>query len=421
MPRRGPTGLPLFARLRGQIPLVLLVGCVLPALIVGDTHFVHLLPLSAASVAFYASLASSLVGLALFRRLGSFPGITSLGQVAPAVVGPYTLALLAILIGRLPYSRPVLLMSAALCAVVFYGLWLYCRRRCSPTFYLLPKTAFAAGRARVATANVNVPLRTLERNAVIVADFRHEHSPAWQEYLLNASLAGIPVYHSKQLQESLLGQVEIEHLSENTFGAVRPDELYTRLKRGGDVALSIGLAPLLAVVFLLVALAIKLDSPGPVFFVQRRRGHRGEIFKLYKFRSMQDSRGRAPSVDSEKTRDNDPRVTRVGRFLRRYRIDELPQVLNVLRGEMSWIGPRPEACELSAWYQSSIAFYGYRHLVRPGITGWAQVHQGHVHGIDDVKEKLQYDFYYIKNFSWWLDALIVLRTVRTLVFGNGAR
>jgi lipopolysaccharide/colanic/teichoic acid biosynthesis glycosyltransferase len=125
--------------------------------------------------------------------------------------------------------------------------------------------------------------------------------------------------------------------------------------------------------------------------------------------------------ESAKTLDRDPRITRVGRILRRYRLDELPQVINILRGEMSWIGPRPEARELSDWYHSEIPFYGYRHIVRPGITGWAQVHQGHVHDVNAVVEKLQFDFYYIKYFSAWLDLLIVLRTVRTLLVGNGAK
>ncbi|HTG37985.1 sugar transferase, partial [Sphingomonas sp.] len=114
-------------------------------------------------------------------------------------------------------------------------------------------------------------------------------------------------------------------------------------------------------------------------------------------------------------------VTRIGRFLRQSRIDELPQLINVLKGEMSWIGPRPEASVLSQWYESKIPFYRYRHIVRPGITGWAQVHQGHVANVDEVTEKLHYDFYYIKQFSLWIDLIIVGRTIRTMMTGFGAR
>jgi lipopolysaccharide/colanic/teichoic acid biosynthesis glycosyltransferase len=121
------------------------------------------------------------------------------------------------------------------------------------------------------------------------------------------------------------------------------------------------------------------------------------------------------------TGHEDDRITRVGAFLRRTRIDELPQIINILKGEMSWIGPRPEALVLSSWYVGEIPFYRYRHVVRPGISGWAQVNQGHVAGVDEVHQKLQYDFFYIKYFSPWLDLLILFRTVKTMATGFGSR
>jgi lipopolysaccharide/colanic/teichoic acid biosynthesis glycosyltransferase len=121
------------------------------------------------------------------------------------------------------------------------------------------------------------------------------------------------------------------------------------------------------------------------------------------------------------TGEDDERITRVGAVLRRTRIDELPQILNILRGEMSWIGPRPEAEILSIWYTNELPFYRYRHVVKPGISGWAQVNQGHVSDVDEVHRKLQYDFYYIKYFSPWLDLLILFRTVKTMLTGFGSR
>ena len=121
------------------------------------------------------------------------------------------------------------------------------------------------------------------------------------------------------------------------------------------------------------------------------------------------------------TVEDDERITRVGKFLRRTRLDEIPQVINILRGEMSFIGPRPEALPLSDWYEQELPFYSYRHIVRPGLTGWAQVNQGHVAELEEVSHKLQYDFYYIKNFSAWLDIVIVLRTIRIVLFGFGWR
>jgi lipopolysaccharide/colanic/teichoic acid biosynthesis glycosyltransferase len=121
------------------------------------------------------------------------------------------------------------------------------------------------------------------------------------------------------------------------------------------------------------------------------------------------------------TEDDDPRITRVGRFIRKYRIDELPQIWNIIRGDMSWIGPRPEAISLAEWYAKDIPFYIYRHAVRPGISGWAQVNQGNVAKLDAAAVKLQYDFFYIKNFSPWLDILIFVKTIRTILTGFGSK
>ena len=169
---------------------------------------------------------------------------------------------------------------------------------------------------------------------------------------------------------------------------------------------------------------IRFDSTGPVLFRQERMGYRGLPFIMYKFRTM---RPRAAVGDEEAAREDamtraqDDRITRVGRFLRKWRIDELPQIINVFRGEMSWIGPRPEAVALSRWYEAEIPFYLYRHIVRPGLTGWAQVNQGHVTSVEDVWEKLNFDFYYVKNFSAWLDALILFRTIPTMLSGYGSK
>ena len=152
-------------------------------------------------------------------------------------------------------------------------------------------------------------------------------------------------------------------------------------------------------------------------------GYGGKPFTLYKFRSMRVAPTSAAAGDVQKdmTESDDDRITRIGKLIRRTRIDELPQLLNILLGQMSWIGPRPETLALSAWYEDKIPFYRYRHILRPGITGWAQVKQGHVTSVDDVKEKLEYDFYYVRNFSVWLDILIVMQTVRVIFRGHGAK
>ena len=178
---------------------------------------------------------------------------------------------------------------------------------------------------------------------------------------------------------------------------------------------------LLSPLFLLLAVLIKFDSPGPVFFRQERVGFRGRPLVVFKFRTMRHAPAGAGDRESAITLADDQRITRLGRVLRRTRLDELPQILNILRGEMSWIGPRPEATALSQWYEREIAHYRYRHIVRPGISGWAQINQGHVAAVADVEAKLHYDFFYIRNFSPWLDLLILARTVGTVVTGFGAK
>jgi lipopolysaccharide/colanic/teichoic acid biosynthesis glycosyltransferase len=178
--------------------------------------------------------------------------------------------------------------------------------------------------------------------------------------------------------------------------------------------------PFALLVIVPAAIAIRLDSPGPILFRQKRVGHAGKPIIVYKFRTM-----RTVQVEDERraamTADDDDRVTRVGRFLRKVRLDELPQIFNILKWEMSWIGPRPEAEVLSIWYTSELPFYRYRHVVKPGISGWAQVNQGHVAEVEEVHRKLQYDFYYIKYFSPWLDLLILFRTIKTMLTGSGAK
>ncbi|MDP8913268.1 MAG: sugar transferase, partial [Pseudomonadota bacterium] len=255
----------------------------------------------------------------------------------------------------------------------------------------------------------------------IVADLRADMPERWETFLADCALNGIQVMHVKQVQESLTGKVAIEHLSENTLGTLLPNLFYSNAKRIGDLLLCIVAAPAVALVLALAALAIRIDSPGPVLFRQQRMGYRGRPFTMYKLRTMREQ----PHIEDARvaaiTRGQDERVTRVGRILRRYRIDELPQIVNILSGEMSWIGPRPEAVPLAAWYEAELPFYRYRHIVRPGITGWAQVRQGHVAEVEEVLSKLHYDFYYIKHFSLWLDLLILSGTFRTIFSGFGSR
>jgi sugar transferase (PEP-CTERM system associated) len=191
------------------------------------------------------------------------------------------------------------------------------------------------------------------------------------------------------------------------------------LKRALDIVASLALLTLTLPTLLIAVIAIKLDSKGPVLYRQERVGRRGQIFHIAKFRTMRvdAEQGCGPQWASV----GDPRVTRVGRFLRRMRIDELPQILNVLKGEMSFVGPRPERPHFVRHLAAEIPFYAERHRVRPGITGWAQINYPYGASIEDAREKLSYDLYYIKNFSFLFDLLIILSTAKAVFLDRGGR
>jgi len=178
------------------------------------------------------------------------------------------------------------------------------------------------------------------------------------------------------------------------------------------------LAGLLLCAPLLVAIgiAVKLDSRGPMFFIQQRAGRNGRPFGLLKFRTMRPCK----EARSEWVSDNIDRITRVGHYLRRFRFDELPQLVNVLRGDMNLVGPRPHPVTNQAVFMEKIAYYGLRSTVRPGVTGWAQIRYGYANNLAEETEKMRYDLYYIKNRSLWLDVRIMLETLATVLFGKGA-
>lgn len=250
----------------------------------------------------------------------------------------------------------------------------------------------------------------------VVADFSAKLEPKWEHFLAFSALQGIPVYHVKEFNESISGRVAVDYRWENTFGAIVPALIYPQFKRVIDVLAALLFLPLVVLIVGVSGVLIKLETAGPILYRQRRVGSGGRTFTIFKMRTMTHCNDGTPY-----TREGDKRITQVGAFLRRYRIDELPQVFNILRGEMSWIGPRPEAVSLAEWYGQEIPFYVYRHVVRPGLTGWAQVHQGNVAAVDAARLKLEYDFFYIKHLSFWLDAVIAAKTLNTIITGFGSR
>jgi lipopolysaccharide/colanic/teichoic acid biosynthesis glycosyltransferase len=168
----------------------------------------------------------------------------------------------------------------------------------------------------------------------------------------------------------------------------------------------------------LIILAVRLSSPGPIFFSQTRVGYRGRLFTAYKFRTMRENAEAQGAVWAAK---DDPRVTSIGRFMRSSRLDEIPQLWNVLRGDMAFVGPRPERPEFVQWLSQEIPYYDLRHMLRPGITGWAQVRFRYGASLEETKRKLEYDLYYIKHHSIGLDLLIMFETIKTIILRRGAQ
>jgi exopolysaccharide biosynthesis polyprenyl glycosylphosphotransferase len=237
--------------------------------------------------------------------------------------------------------------------------------------------------------------------------------------LLETRIRGVVVEDALDFYEHLTGKIAIEAL---TPGALILSKGFNHEGLGQCVARCISLSVALAVlvlcapILLLVAVAIKLESRGPVFFVQERAGWNGKSFQLLKFRTMHP----AESRPSEWVQDNVGRITRVGKWLRRFRIDEVPQMINVLRGEMNLIGPRPHPITNQNIFMEYIAYYGWRSTVRPGVTGWAQVRYGYANNLEQETEKMRYDLYYIKNHTLWLDLRILVETVLIMLTGRGA-
>lgn len=246
-----------------------------------------------------------------------------------------------------------------------------------------------------------------------------DHPKSLLLHLTEALPTDIRLQIVPDIYEALFGRLNFETLADIPLMDVGhpPDNAWNKFgKRVFDMVFSLFFLILLTPLFLLVALAIKLDSEGPVFYRQKRVGLMGKEFWCLKFRTMvkEAEMVSGPVLATE----NDPRITRVGRYLRRYRIDELPQLINILKGEMSLVGPRPERPEFVRKFEKNIPFYRYRHLVRPGATGLAQVYAYYA---TDAESKLKYDLIYIFNVSFFLDMLILFKTLNTVLTGKGAR
>jgi sugar transferase (PEP-CTERM system associated) len=240
--------------------------------------------------------------------------------------------------------------------------------------------------------------------------------------LLKCRVGGIDIIEGTSFYEMLAGKLIVEQINPGWLifsEGFSKSRLKHFFKRATDLVLSVVLLILFAPVVIIAAILIKIDSKGPVFFSQERVGKNKKTYMVYKFRSM--------VAEAEKqsgpvwAKDNDKRVTRVGKVIRKWRVDETPQLWNVLKGEMSFVGPRPEREFFVKKLEGVIPYFGERFSVKPGITGWAQISYGYGASVEDAVEKLNYDLFYIKNMSIFMDFMIVLKTIKIVLFGKGAR
>jgi len=345
-------------------------------------------------------------------------------------VTPFLLLLLGFALLQQAYSRGAVLLVYILCTVWFVlGDWWRRRRHVQRLAFLdagIPELLHTlCGRSGFQENDVALlPWPTDGQKAdrlaafdAVVLDRRVPASEARSQLLSRLKLSHMRLYSVEAVAELLSGRKTLP-ADQDELWQLDGNPAYDVAKRTIDVVLVLLALPLWLLLCALVGLAVKRDSSGPMLFSQNRVGRDGHIFRLWKFRSMRHHSQPQPARFAQQ---NDDRVTRVGRIIRRWRLDELPQMVNVLLGHMSLIGPRPEQAEFVDTFAARIPAYPYRHLVRPGLTGWAQVHQGYAQGEEETVVKLSYDLYYVAHYSTALDLLIAFKTLRIVLSGFGAR
>ncbi|MDK4683856.1 exopolysaccharide biosynthesis polyprenyl glycosylphosphotransferase [Kingella negevensis] len=400
----------------------LIIGVLLIALTaelylsVKDIHPHDTKVINSAIICFIAYLTTAVS----ITTLRAFPGKQTWLNILPAVGIAYSSVFAVSGVLFITFSNSFVIANGLITAVFFLADFYISRRRAPRMAYIpLGRATHAAEIPNVEWQRLDQPTLPENRLRAIVADLHsNDLSPDWQRFLADCTLRGIAVYNIRQIEESLTGRVKIRHMYENDLGSLLPSPRYMLVKRVLDIFLIIISAPLTVPLMIATAIAIRSESAGSIFFVQNRVGQGGHEFKIYKFRSM--------TLDSEKdgaklAQVGDARITRVGKFIRKTRLDELPQFWNILRGDMSLIGPRPEQKVFVEQFNERIPFYNYRHIVKPGLSGWAQVTQGYAGNEDETQIKLEHDFYYVKHFSLSLDILIIFKTIKTILTGFGAR
>lgn len=359
------------------------------------------------------AFANTFVMIAAARAVGRLD--RQIGQALVSVVMAHGAAAFLTLALRFYYSNRLMLLALAVSLVASLAIVLLRRRLHPLRAALLGPGHPIAGRMRMAYEHLTGPPRDLGAYDMVLVTTA-ALPEGWAAAVTEAMMRGKPVRHLAEFIEEERGIVSEEHfqLDHLPTGGLTS---YQARKRAMDVGLTLLTAPVAVLILAAAIPAIAFSMGRPVFFVQPRVGLGGRTFRMFKLRTMTA----APMGEQVAAAKGDLRVTPLGRWLRRFRIDELPQLWNVLRGDMSLIGPRPEQPALAEAYVRAMPAFHYRNLVRPGISGWAQVHAGYAADLDETRLKLAYDLFYLKNFSFSLDLQVLLRTAVILLTGKGAR
>jgi len=366
----------------------------------------------------FLTYTASFLLLISYSELPRLKGIDLIG-VAVSLV--YIAAFAVAATGRFYYSRSFLIV-----AFLFNVLWLLIVykliiKKFIHSFVFIPRVnrSFSWLQKR----NVNLLEATSKEDILKKASgviLSHEAHLSDQDLNLvnDLSFEGLNIYTEPFIYEALNGRIGLDYYKSGLLCNIRANSRYYPVKRVIDLVLILLFSPLILAVVIGCSFLVFVSSKGSIFFRQKRVGYRGREFTLYKFRTMTTD---SESSGAQFAQKGDTRTTMIGKILRKLHLDEIPQLWNVFKGDMSLVGPRPEQAFFVNQFVKDIPLYAYRHMVKPGLTGWAQVSQGYAAGEDETRTKLEYDLYYIKNQSFWFDMFIFFKTFRTTIIGWGSR
>jgi lipopolysaccharide/colanic/teichoic acid biosynthesis glycosyltransferase len=381
-----------------------------------DTNIEDVLDSRGSTHIFLNAVANALVMIWALRINGRFD--KKLAAVLSRVILVHGVFAFGILVTRQAYSNQVMLMAVGASAMLGSAIISFRHRAVAVRAALLGPWHPLLDQVQVPCDPIVDPATNLDPYDILLTPSVIDLAPEWATVISKAMLMGKPVRLLVEFVEDRQGIVSLEHFDFEHLPEAGLTSYRTR-KRLLDIALVLLALPVALPILAIGAALVLLTMGQPIFFIQSRVGLAGRHFDMFKLRTMQVPAPR-DSVKATASRD-DVRITPIGRWLRRFRVDELPQLWNVLIGDMSVIGPRPEWTLLSDSYVERLPVYAYRHLVRPGITGWAQVKGGYAADLAETRAKVGYDLFYIKNLSFSLDVQILFRTIWTLLSGSGAR